>query len=227
MRWRCYNTPEVIPVVKLGNVVILGDSYSTFLNCIPEGYSCWYDLTTKRDTDVYKVEETWWHQLMSNTESKLIHNNSWSGSTVCHRGYNGDDVIHNSFVTRFDQLAEKGFFDENKVDTFIIFGATNDNWANSPLGQLQYENWTTEDLYNALPAFCYLIHRVKEVLPQSRILWIINTEFRPEVQNGLLEACNHYGIEAIVLQDIEKQSGHPNKAGMHQIYEQVKAYLEK
>lgn len=214
-------------MVKLGNVCILGDSYSTFIGHIPEGYACWYNLDPTRDTDVNAVEQTWWHQLISATESNLIHNNSLSGSTICHRGYNGNDVIHNSFVTRFDQLAEKGYFAENKIDTFIIFGATNDNWANSPVGSLQYENWTTEDLYNALPAFCYLLHRAKEVLPQTRILWIINTELRPEIENGILDACAHYGVESIVLADIEKQSGHPNQAGMRQIYEQVKAYFEQ
>ncbi len=214
-------------MVKLGNVVIFGDSYSTFLGRIPEGYACWYNLDPAKDTDVDAVEQTWWHLLFSATESNLLHNDSWSGSTVCHRGYNGDDVIFNSFVTRFDKLAADGYFAENKVDTLIVFGGTNDNWAYSPVGDLQFENWTTEDLYNALPAFCYLLHRAKEVLPHARILWIINTEFRPEIQNGILDACAHYGVESIVLADIEKQSGHPNQAGMRQIYGQVKTYLEK
>lgn len=214
-------------MIKLGNVFLLGDSYSTFLGCIPEGFACWYNLDPAKDTDVDAVEQTWWHQLFSNTESKLIYNNSWSGSTICHRGYNGDDVAHNSFVTRFDNMARDGYFAKNQIDTFIIFGATNDNWANSPVGNLQYGNWSKKDLYNALNAFCYLLHRVKETLPNTRILWIVNTEFRPEIEKGVLDACAHYGVETICLKDIEKQSGHPNQAGMRQIYEQVKAYLDK
>ena len=120
-------------MVKLGNVFLLGDSYSTFLGHIPEGYACWYNLDPAKDTDVDAVEQTWWHQLFVATESNLIYNNSWSGSTVCHRGYNGDNVCHNSFATRFDNMAREGYFAKNKIDTFIIFGSTNDNWAQSPV----------------------------------------------------------------------------------------------
>lgn len=214
-------------MIKLGNVFLLGDSYSTFLGCIPDGFACWYDCDPNRDTDVNAVEQTWWHQLFSVTDSKLIYNCSWSGSTVCHRGYNGDDVIHNSFVTRFDNMEKDGYFAQNKIDTLLIFGGTNDNWAQSPVGKLQYGSWTTQDLYSALPAFCYLLHRAKETLPNSRIIWILNTEFREEIQNGILDACRHYDVETIELQDIEKQSGHPNQVGMRQIFQQVKAYLEQ
>ena len=214
-------------MVKLGNVFLLGDSYSTFLGHIPEGFACWYNLSPERDTDVDAVEQTWWHQLFSATDSNLIYNCSWSGSTVCHRGYNGNDVCHNSFVTRFDNMDKEGYFAQNPIDTFIIFGGTNDNWAQSPVGELMIEGWTKEKLYSALPAFCYLLHRVKGTLPNTRILWIINTELRPEIENGIMDACAYYGVETIVLKDIAKQSGHPNQAGMEQIFQQVLAYLEE
>lgn len=47
-------------------VAVLGDSYSTFEGFIPKGYATWYSPTAPPETtDVNKVEQTWWWQLIS------------------------------------------------------------------------------------------------------------------------------------------------------------------
>ena len=134
---------------KLGNLYILGDSYSTFEGYIPPTHEYWYKTEKQTCTDVTNVEETWWKIVLENTDVNLILNDSWSGTTICHTGYSGCDASNRSFVTRFDKHIEEGFFDENKIDTVFVFGGTNDNWANSPLGELKHSDWTKEDLYQA------------------------------------------------------------------------------
>lgn len=47
-------------------VAVLGDSYSTFEGFIPKGYATWYSPTTPPETtDVNKVEQIWWWQVIS------------------------------------------------------------------------------------------------------------------------------------------------------------------
>ncbi len=48
----------------LKNIVIFGDSYSTYEGCIPEGYATYYSKIGCADgPSVTKMdkEETWWH----------------------------------------------------------------------------------------------------------------------------------------------------------------------
>ena len=211
-------------MVDLGKVFILGDSYSTFENCIPEGYVPWYFNDIKNDTDVNNVNQTWWKQLLDSTNSDLVRNCSWSGTTICNTGYGGD-CSKISFIARFEKLLSEGFFEKNKIDTFFVFGGTNDCWANAPIGELMYSDWSRDDLFSVLPGACYLMHILKTKLPQTRIIFIINTDLKQAVSDGIKTACDKYGMEKIVLADIEKQSGHPNKAGMTGIKDQILKYL--
>lgn len=157
-------------MLKKGKLYIIGDSYSTFEGCIPEGFAAWYFSGGTDVTDVTEKNETWWHMLISKTGMPLLLNNSWSGA---------------------------------------------------PVGSLQWENWTDEDLKKVLPAFCYLLCRAKKVLPNTQTAVIINTELKPEIENGMTAACEKQGIEYIKLENISKQNGHPDKEGMKQICSQV------
>lgn len=210
---------------KVGSLFILGDSYSTFEGWIPEGYECWYYKNGRAETDVNKVEQTWWHQLIEATGANLVKNESYSGTLISHSGYNKLDYFKKSFVTRLNKVIEQGLFAQNRIDTVFIFGGTNDTWAETPIGKPQYDNWTTEDLYASVPAFCYLLHRVKEVAPKARIITIFNSDLKESLVEGCKEACERYGAERIELQNIEKENGHPNVQGMKQIFEQVLEYI--
>ena len=91
------------------NVMIFGDSYSTYDGYIPKGYAVYYADMECDNTDVRKVEETWWHRVCSDLSLHLVRNDSWSGSTLCNTGYNGDCSETNSFIYRMETLEEKGF----------------------------------------------------------------------------------------------------------------------
>ena len=180
-------------MLDVGNVFILGDSYSTFENHIPEGYTAWYSEQKKEETDVCRVEEMWWYGFLNETKSNLLLNSSYSGMTICNTGYNGVDNTLRSFIDRLDSLIENGYFKDNRVDTFIVFGGTNDSWLDAPVGELMYSGWKREDLYFALPAVCYLLYRIKTYIPDARLLFILNTELKKQIAEGYKTACREYG----------------------------------
>ena len=68
-------------------VAVLGDSYSTFEGFIPKGYATWYTTAVQKATDVNKVEQTWWWQVIKEGGYKMGNINSYSGSTICNTGY--------------------------------------------------------------------------------------------------------------------------------------------
>lgn len=210
--------------MSLGNILILGDSFSTFEGYIPEDYEIYYGENTPKETDVRKVEYTWWHRLISKTNSNLVLNDSWSGSTICYTGYDNYDCSKtSSFIFRLRQLIANGFFEENKIDTVFLFGASNDSGANSPLGEHKYDDFKESDLYYALPAICYIIKLLKETLPEAKIYFPINDDIKPEIKEGIVVACEHLGIKAIVLKNITKHCSHPTIKGMEEITEQILA----
>lgn len=220
-------------VRSIGNLFILGDSYSTFDGYIPQGYATYYKNegphyctrvngeASDPQTDVFDVTQTWWNQFIRETDADLLQNCSWSGTTVCHTGYDGRDTSANSFIGRLDMLIEQGYFRANRVDTLIVFGGTNDSWANSPIGEIMYTDWKKEDLYFVLPAFCYMLHRLVTNLPEANLLCVINTELKPEITNGFRAACEHYGVDFVELNAIDKKCGHPTVKGMAQIKDQI------
>ena len=211
----------------LGNVFILGDSYSTFCGYIPKEHDSYYSAEGRPETDVNRVEQTWWYRVIKVTNSLLVLNHSWSGTTICNTGYAGPNVP-NSFIRRFDRLVADGFFVNNHIDTVFVMGGPNDYASDAPIGELKIQDWTEEDLLNYGPAVCYLMHRLKLVLPNARIIFIINAEMRSEIMDYQEKAAKFFNVEYIRLADgaVEKRNAHPTILGMKQISEQVLLYLQ-
>ena len=206
------------------NVVIFGDSYSTFAGYIPANYPTYYSSVGRNDNTPSKMEvgETWWGRLLAITGDNLLLNDSWSGSPVCYTGYDGADCSRmGSFVCRYKNYVKQGFFKDNKVDTVFVFGGTNDFWAGAPLGEVKLSDLTEDDLYCVLPAFCYLMSALKTELPCAEICFIINTDLRSEIGDCIELAGKHFGVNTVRLHDIDKREGHPTVKGMSQICEQV------
>ena len=199
---------------------ILGDSYSTFEGWVrPDTNLVWYSAPADaRRTDVERVEQTWWHQVLGRLGWRLEANNSYSGSTICNTGYRGEDYTHESFVTRVGNLGSP--------DVIIVFGATNDSWAGSPLGEFKYEGIEPADLYSFRPAMAYMLARLKELYPGARLWFVLNDGLKPEVGRSATAICARYGVPVIKLKGISKKSGHPDIEGMRQIADQVCAALE-
>ncbi len=207
---------------KKNNAIIFGDSYSTFNGFVPDGFAIYYSENERPETDVTQVSQTWWHQVIREANLNLVLNNSWSGSTIGYTGYDNIDCsTSSSFIYRFNQLIENGFFAENEIDTVFVFGGTNDNWADAPLGEIKYSDWEENDLFFVLPAICCFLNLIKETLPKAKIYCLINNELKPEIVSCMKNACAKYSITPITFDTIDKKCGHPTIQGMTDIKERV------
>jgi hypothetical protein len=65
---------------QVKNVLIIGDSYSNFQGCVPEGHHIYY--TGAGECGVNQKSDTWWYKLIKMTGANLIRNDSWSGATI-------------------------------------------------------------------------------------------------------------------------------------------------
>ncbi len=209
---------------SLGNVLVLGDSFSTFKGSIPEGYSAFYSEENCFG-GVRTHEDTWWHQVIESSNSNLLLNSSYSGSTICHTGYDGNDYSAFSFVTRATQLIKNGFFQENRVDTVLIYGGLNDCWAQSPRGEIKYENITNTELYSFFPALSYLFQTIQNCSKNTRIIFIIEEQLDNAMKDGIKEIALHYSVETISPVGAELQGSHPTLKGMKTIAEQILSAL--
>lgn len=212
----------------MDNVLIFGDSYSTFKGYIPDGYLFYYNPeglpspSGTPTTDVKDVTETWWWQLINKLGVKLIRNDSWSGSTIGYTGYGGVDCSKSSsFIHRYRTLKESGFFNKNNIDTVLVFGGTNDSWSDAPLGNMQYSKWRERDLFNVLPAICYFMKTLKHDLPNAKIVFIVNCEIKNEIIDAIITAGEFFGVDTVKLHNIDKNYSHPTVKGMQQICNQI------
>ena len=110
-------------------------------------------------------------------------------------------------------------------DIIFIFGATNDYWAKSPLGEYQYADWSKKDLYSFRPAMAYMLDTMIDYYPNVEIYFLLNDGLGEEISESVRTICKHYQIDCIELKGLDKMSGHPSVKGMKQISEQVKAYM--
>ncbi len=208
------------------NIIIFGDSYSTFKGFIPEENEPYYYPGGYSNgiikNDVENMTDTWWGQLISEGGHNLLLNDSWSGSTIGYTGYENTDCSEtSSFIYRFNKFKAAGFFKDNKIDTVLVFGGTNDSWCGAPIGELKYADWSKEDLYSVLPAISYFFKILSDEFSDCKIVSIINTELDEAITQGIIDASKHYGITPVMLEDIDKVNGHPTLAGMTSIKEQV------
>ncbi len=191
-------------------VSILGDSYSTYKGYNPENYAPFYP---DNNNDVKSVDQTWWSLYIKAKGYQLEQNNSWGGTTICNTGYFGRNSAESSFNSRVDLLGNP--------DIIFVFGGTNDAWANSPVGEYQYENWTEDDCKSFRPALACLLDSLQKRYPKAKIYSLLNSELREEINESMRVVCQHYNIQLIELHDIEKQNGHPSISGMQSICDQL------
>ncbi|MBR2356934.1 MAG: hypothetical protein IKD10_05950 [Lentisphaeria bacterium] len=199
-------------------ISILGDSYSTYQGWIPKGHWAWYPRSNNAN-DVKKAEDCWWYLVIKVLNGKLEKNESLSGSTICYTGYQGKDASRTSFVERAYRLG--------KPDLIFIFGATNDSWANVPIGEYKYENWSKQDLYSFRPAMAKMLFEIKERHPEAKVFFLLNDKLKDVINQSVHNICKYYNIPCIDLKDIDKQSRHPSIKGMKQIADQVIESVKK
>lgn len=202
------------------SVSVLGDSYSTYEGFVtPSTNELWYYAENpEAKTDVKNVRQTWWHQVIKENGWRLCVNNSYSGATISYTGYDGNDYSARSFNTRMDNLGQP--------DVIFVFGATNDSWAGSPVGEYKYEGITYGDLYQFRPALARMLQWMTDRYVNTEIYFLLNDDLRDEIDESVKTICAHYGVPVIELVSIDKLSGHPSVKGMRQIADQVNAFLK-
>lgn len=212
--------------MKSENIMIFGDSYSTYEGHIPAGYAVYYSGHRDNPPDVFDVKNTWWGRLIAETDSTLVQNNSWSGSTIGYTGYNNSDCSHSSsFIYRFEKLLAEGFFEEHKIDRLFVFGGTNDSWSNAPLGESDKEAIEESGLFCVLPAIKHFIARLAEKLPDTKLVIIGNCDIKSEITGALALAAERAGATYVGLSGVDKINGHPTELGMEQIKDQILASI--
>lgn len=198
-------------------VSILGDSYSTYEGFVkPDSNICWYRRIPRTDrTDVNDVKQTWWHIFLSENDLRLEVNNSFSGSTISHQGYEGNDYRDRSFLTRLDNLGSP--------DMILMFGGTNDSWAGVECGNYDEKG----DPYTFRPALAATFAGLRDHYPGTRIVCIVNDGLRDDITESLVNISKDYGVIWVVLDSIDKKQGHPTIKGMRQIADQITAGLKR
>ncbi len=197
------------------SISILGDSYSTYEGFVtPSTNEVWYYAKHGQKTDVESVTQTWWHLLISEMGYRLCVNNSYSGSTISYFGYDGNDYSTRSFLNRMDNLG--------CPDIIFIFGATNDSWANSPLGDYKYSDFTLGDFDYYRPALAALLGHMQQRYPNVRLYFLLNDGLSDEISQSTIAICEYYKVKCIVLDHIDKFNGHPTIKGHLQIAKQVR-----
>lgn len=217
----CHAQKSDIPTMhSRKSVSILGDSYSTFEGYVnPASNHVWYfEKPNREQTDVDDVTQTWWHIFITENGYRLEQNNSFSGATISSTGYDGADFTERSYVSRMDNVGSP--------DILLIFGSTNDSWANSPIGEYKWEDWTKEDLKSFRPSVAKLLEHTVKRYPNTEIYFLINDGLKEEITESIKVACDKYDVPYIELTGIDKTAGHPNKHGMRQIADQVKLFIE-
>ena len=204
-------------------VTIFGDSYSTFEGWLePATNEPWYWTADSpyrdKNTDVTKVEQTWWWQVIDQMGWKLEKNNSYSGSTVGYYGYQNENYQPRSFNTRVSDLGEP--------DIILSCCITNDSWTGETVGKYKYANWDENDMWYFRPAMARLCSTIKQNYPLAKIYFILNTDLKPEHAESMRVICRHYGLPLIELHDIDKQDGHPSQKGMKAFAQQVMDYVK-
>ena len=145
--------------------------------------------------------------------------NSYSGATVSYTGYDGNDYSARSFNTRMENLGQP--------DIIFVFGATNDSWAGTPIGEYKYENITYGDLSQFRPALARMLQWMTDRYINTEIYFLLNNDLREEIDESVKTICARYNVPVIELENIDKLSGHPSVKGMRQIADQVNSFIKK
>ena len=212
---------------------IMGDSYSTYKGWIDAGVDFGgggYEYPQDK-YDLTSVDDTWWKQFEKRTGVQLEQNNSISGTCMSYISLNGSGTTKTvSFANRVTKM--------RPADLFIIEGGTNDFSG----GRTTYTKATDESINGkkivgdymwdgflpdmpeyrfVRPTVAYLIYYLQFKYPGCTIVFMANNSIPQEGKESFRVICEHYGALYYEMHDVAKTNGHPVKAGMATIAEQL------
>ena len=142
---------------------VVGDSISTLLGYIPEGYALYYDDGNKRAAGIQRWTDTWWGQILSRLDGELLENNSWSGSTVSYHA----EFTPGSFAHLDSRMSQLGYGDK-KPDVIMIYMGVNDWGSGTPIEPKE----GMEDRESFVGSYRIMLELIKEHYPDAEV-WCI------------------------------------------------------
>ena len=177
-----YSIKEYLKLNLNGKVIsILGDSLSTYSGYIPTVNATYYPSS---NNDIGAVEQTWWMQLITESNAILGTNNSYSGAKV-----SGNE--DSSYTKRATNLGNP--------DYIIIHGGTNDIWQNVTVGSLHFE--LAEESLNInefADSYDLLVRKCKSLYPYANIILVIPHVVSAEYTTVINEIAKHYNLFGVV-----------------------------
>lgn len=144
---------------------ILGDSISTFDGWIPEGCFAFYPI----DGAVTDVSQTWWMQLLNETEieMEICSDDSSSGSTCAGDSLSIDNPQYGCSDYRISLLTGK---QGRMPDVIIVYMGTNDFIESVPPGDNDGTRPVEEGVIeNFSDAYCLMLDKLASEYPAARI----------------------------------------------------------
>lgn len=196
------------PTIVNNTFSVLGDSISTFENCIPSGYPAYYP---DKNADVNSADDTWWGMYEKDSGYKHDTINSYSGSMVS----TSDDSSGQSDVRTINLGTNPGLIIIYMGTNDILDGVSNSDFESS------YDNMLTKikNNYASAKLICVSLLYMKEN----------TTEFKPDDYNAIIsKLASKHGAQFVDIQNIMDLSAddmsnlaHPNKSGMRKIADAI------
>ena len=192
-------------------IAVLGDSISTYLNYMPEGYAHFYPYPAG---DIKDVNQMWWKEVSNALGASIFVDNAWGGTTV----------VGGSSATESPTRLATLLFGEEKPDIVLIFMGTNDARA-------KYNVTTFDTSYRKM------IANIKAIAPDAEIILCGLVDF---TVSGFFEKETYLNYNKVVKKVAEDNeliyidlssvsilksdlidSVHPNYSGHKKISEEV------
>ena len=194
---------------------VIGDSISTYLNYVPEGFKTFYPYPT---ADVSDVNMTWWMQVINKMGGTLFVNNSYSGTCVADGSSNATKNM-----SRLEYTTISG----ETPDVILIYMGSND-CASASVTQSAFDS-----------GYSQMLDNLKVLCPNSEIilLTLCSSPFysasEQQAYNNIIKTkAKDYNLKVVDISTASLSghlvdSAHPAYSGMQVVANKVIEGLEK
>ena len=194
---------------------VIGDSISTYLNYIPDGFKYFYPYPT---ADVSDVNMTWWMQVINKMGGTLFVNNSYSGSCVADTSIN---------ATKNMERLEYTTINGEAPDVILIYMGSNDCAS----------GFVTSQMFDK--GYSEMLQNLQQLCPNSEIILmtLLSSAFydsqEQQTYNDIIKTkAKDFNLQVLDCSSASLaghlvDSAHPNYSGMQVLANKVIEELNK